>query len=317
MGNSTSQYERHEDDEQQQRLVINREFRLVLGQLDLSSDLIKSKKTLLNNSNSSNGKQPRHRKISSSSSNSTITSSSSSDHPLSSISLVHLDIPTSSFDSNELDTHALLQYLLHHESYGKELSHLFRLPSTTTAASNPKSRSKSLPTAKIVAVYYDQPSTTNEFSIETIPLFNENEFEGKCQQFYHTSILSIYTSSRSRDANTEPLLLCKKNRKKKKRDNSRAFSLLKNQRLISSLPKRRRTIPSTNSCVQRPCRRPRSRTSSGSIRSSTCPRAAIVCAGSFRSSTRPRRARSRSTGCSNVVRVARVTRTSTASSSIN
>ena len=221
MGNSTSQYERHEDDEQQQRLVINREFRLVLGQLDLSSDLIKSKKTLLNNSN---GKQPRHRKISSSSSNSTITSSSSSDHPLSSISLVHLDIPTSSFDSNELDTHALLQYLLHHESYGKELSHLFRLPSTTTAASNPKSRSKSLPTAKIVAVYYDQPSTTNEFSIETIPLFNENEFEGKCQQFYHTSILSIYTSSRSRDANTEPLLLCKK-KERRRRETTRARSL--------------------------------------------------------------------------------------------
>ena len=207
MGNSTSQYERHEDDEQQQRLVINREFRLVLGQLDLSSDLIKSKKTLLNNSTNSNGKQPRHRKISSSSSNSTITSSSSSDHPLSSISLVHLDIPTSSFDSNELDTHALVQYLLHHESYGKELSHLFRLPSTTTtAASNPKSRSKSLPTAKIVAVYYDQPSTTNEFSIETIALFNENEFEGKCQQFYHTSILSIYTSSRSRDVHRTFLL---------------------------------------------------------------------------------------------------------------
>ena len=206
MGNSTSQYERHEDDEQQQRLVINRDFRLVLGQLDLSSNLFKSKKTLLNSTTNNTGKQPRHRKISSSSSNSTITSSSSSDQPFSSISLIHLDIPTSSFDSNELDTHALVQYLLHHESYGKELSHLFRLPSATTTTSHSKSRSKSLPTAKIVAVYYDQPSTTNEFSIETIPLVNENEFEGKCQQFYHTSILSIYTSSRSRAAHRAFLL---------------------------------------------------------------------------------------------------------------
>ena len=48
MGNSTSHYERHEDVEQQQRMIIGKEFRLILGQLDLSSsELIKRKNIAL------------------------------------------------------------------------------------------------------------------------------------------------------------------------------------------------------------------------------------------------------------------------------
>jgi hypothetical protein len=185
MGNSRSSYERHEDDEQQQRIVIGKEFRLVLGQLNLSSDIMKRKKILLNN------RQQSHRELSSASSNSTITSSSSFDQYPSSVSLIQLDIPTSQFDSNELNTHALMQYLLQQESYGKELTHIFKIPSTTTH----KSRSKTLPTVKIAAIYYDQPCTTNELNIGIISLLYENELEQKIQEFNEKNILSIYTSS--------------------------------------------------------------------------------------------------------------------------
>ncbi|CAF1259953.1 unnamed protein product [Adineta steineri] len=185
MGNSRSNYERHEDDEQQQRIVIGKEFRLVLGQLNLSSDLVKRKKILLNN------KQQRRGEISSSSSNSTITSVSSSDHSHTSVSLIQLDIPTSPSDSNELDIHALMQYLSNQEVDGKELSHMFKIPFNTT---NNKSRAKTLPTLKIAAVYYDQPCATNELNIELISLQHENKLEQNLQKFYEKNILSIYTS---------------------------------------------------------------------------------------------------------------------------
>jgi len=189
MGNSRSSYERHEDDEQQQRIVIGKEFRLVLGQINLSSDIMKRKKILLNN------RQQSHRELSSSSSNSTITSSSSFDQYPSSVSLIQLDIPTSQFDSNELNTHAFMQYLLQQESYGKELTHIFKIPSTTTQNNNHKSRSKTLPTLKIAAIYYDQPCITNELNIGIISLLYENELEQKIQEFNEKNILSIYTSS--------------------------------------------------------------------------------------------------------------------------
>jgi hypothetical protein len=211
MGNSTSNYERHEDDEQQQRTVIGKEFRLVLGQLDLSSNVTKTKRFILNT------KQQRQRKTSSSSSNSTITSSSSSDHHPSSVSLIYLDIPTSPFDSNELNTHALIQYLSHQESYGKELSHIFKIPFPNT--NNSKSRTKTLPTLKIATVYYDQPSATNEYNIETISLLYENELKQKIQEFNEKHILSIYTSSSSILNNFFFLLLI-------------SFSLIQNQQLI-------------------------------------------------------------------------------------
>jgi hypothetical protein len=187
MGNSTSTYERHEDAEQQQRILIGKEFRLILGQVDLSSGLIKRKKNPLNH------KQQRHRNISSSSSNSTITSSSSSDHQHSSVTLIQLDIPTSPFDSNELDTHAFIQYVFHQDSYGKELSHIFKIP--VSISNNHKSRFKTLPTLKIAAVYYDQPCTNTDFNIEIISLLNENELEQKLQEFNEKTILSIYSSS--------------------------------------------------------------------------------------------------------------------------
>ncbi|CAF0772302.1 unnamed protein product [Rotaria sp. Silwood1] len=188
MGNSRSNYERHEDDEQQQRIVIGKEFRLVLGQLNLSSNIIKRKK------NFSNNKQQNPRKVSLSSSNSTITSSSSFDNHHSSVYVIQLDIPTSPFDSNELDTHAFIQYLFHQDSYGKELTHIFKIPIPTTNNNNQKSQSKTLPTLKIVAIYYDQPTTTNELNIETISLLSEHELEQKCQEFNEKNILSIYTS---------------------------------------------------------------------------------------------------------------------------
>jgi len=181
MGNSKSSYERHEDDEQQQRIIIGKEFRLVLGKVDL----IKRKKILLNI------KQQYHRKLSSSSSNSTITSSSSSDHQHSSVSLIQLDIPTSPFDSNEFDIHTFIQYLFQQQSNGKELSHIFKIPFST----NHKSQSKTLPTVQIAAIYYDQLSTTNELNIEIISLTYENELEQKIQEFNEKNILSIYTSS--------------------------------------------------------------------------------------------------------------------------
>ncbi|CAF2113521.1 unnamed protein product [Rotaria magnacalcarata] len=194
MGNSRSSYERHEDDEQQQRIVIGKEFRLILGQLHLSSDLVKRKKTL------SHHKQSFPRKVSLSSSNSTITSSSSCDHHNSSFYCIQLDIPTTPFEPNEIDTHALLQYLLLQDSYGKELTHIFKIP-VNLANNNQKSQSKTLPTLKIAAVYYDQSSSTttttttaSEFYIETVSLLSESELEEKIEEFNEKHILCIYTS---------------------------------------------------------------------------------------------------------------------------
>lgn len=195
MGNSTSQYERHEDDEQQQRMVISRDFRLILGQLDLSSEQTKRKRSLLSN------QKPRHRKVSSSSSsNTTITSSSSSssssDQQYSSVALFHLDIPTSPFDSNELDSNVFLQYLLDQDVYGKELSHVLKAPPLITT--HPKSRLKTLPTVSIAAIYYDQPASSNELTIETISLLDESELEMQFAAFNNRTILSIYASSKNR-----------------------------------------------------------------------------------------------------------------------
>ena len=182
MGNTRSNYERHEDDEQQQqRIVIGKEFRLVLGELNL----IKRKKILLNS------KSQTHRKLSSSSSNSTITSSSSSDQQNSTVLIIQLDIPTSPFDANELDKNTFIQYLLQQEINGKELSHVFKIPYRT----NEKSQSKTLPTSQIAAVYYEQSITIGEFNMETISLLCENELEQKIQEFYDKNIVSIYTSS--------------------------------------------------------------------------------------------------------------------------
>jgi hypothetical protein len=183
MGNSRSSYERHEDDEQQQRIVIGKEFHLVLGQLNLT----KRKKIL------SNSKQRHHRKLSSSSTNSTITSSSSSDNQHSSVSMIQFDIPTSPIDSNEFDTHTLIQYLFQQQSNGKELSYIFKIPFSI----NPKSQLKTFPTLQIAAIYYEQSTitTTNELNIESISLSNENELEQKIEKFNKKNILSIYTSS--------------------------------------------------------------------------------------------------------------------------
>lgn len=179
MGNSRSNYERHEDDEQQQRIVIGKEFRLVLGQLNLT----KRKRILLN--------PKHHRKLSSSSSNSSITSSSSSDHQHSSVSLIQLDIPTSPLDSNEFDTHSLIQYLFQHQTTGKELSHIFQIPFSI----NSKSQLKTFPTLQITAIYYEQLSATNDLNIESISLIYENQLEENIQKFNQKNILSIYTSS--------------------------------------------------------------------------------------------------------------------------
>ncbi len=181
MGNTKSNYERHEDDEQQQRIVIGKEFRLVLGQLNLT----KRKKIL------SNSKQRHHRKLSSSSTNSTITSSSSSDNQHSSVYLIQLDIPTSPIDSNEFDTHTLIQYLFQQQTNGKELSHIFKIPFSI----NHKTQLKTFSTLQIAAIYYEQSTTTNELNIESISLSNENELEEKIEKFNEKNILSIYTSS--------------------------------------------------------------------------------------------------------------------------
>jgi hypothetical protein len=182
MGNSRSNYERHEDaEQQQQRIVIGKEFRLILGQLNLT----KRKKILPIT------KQQHHRKLSSSSSNSTITSSSSSDQQHSSVSLIQFDIPSSPIDSNEFDIHILMQYLFHQQSYGKELSYIFKIPFPM----NHKSQSKSLPTLSIAAIYSDQSSTTKDLNIDKLSLLNENQLEEKIQDFNGKNILSIYTTS--------------------------------------------------------------------------------------------------------------------------
>ena len=188
MGNSRSNYERHEDDEQRQRITIGKDFRLVLGQLDISPDLTKGKIF------PSNNKQQRHRRVSSSSLNSTIISSSSDRHH-SLVTLIQFDIPSSPFDSNELDTHALIKYLAHQDCNGRELTHIFKIPTNITSNNNHKFQSEVLPTSKIVAVYCDQSSTTNELNIETISLFNENELEKKLEEFDEKNIVSIYASS--------------------------------------------------------------------------------------------------------------------------
>lgn len=192
MGNSRSNYERHEDDEQQQRMVIGKQFRLILGQLDLPSDIVKRKKTF------SNYKQAYSRKVSLSSSNSTITSSSSSDHHNSSIYFLQLDIPTSPFSPNEIDANTLIQYLLNQDTYGKELTHVFKIPNNMNISNNnQKSQLKTLPTVKIAAVYYDSSSTNHDLHTETISLSSENELEGKIQEFNEKNIQCIYTSSKS------------------------------------------------------------------------------------------------------------------------
>jgi len=159
MGNSKSDYERHkDDDEQQQRIVIGKEFRLVLGQLNLTKGKIIS-----------------------------LSSSSSSDHQHTFASLIQFDILTSPFDSNEFNTHTLIQYLNQQQSDEKELSHLFKIPFSTNR--------KTLPTLQIAAIYYDQTLTTKDLNIERISLLNENELEQKIEEFNEKNILSICTSS--------------------------------------------------------------------------------------------------------------------------
>ena len=111
------------------------------------------------------------------------------------MALIHLDIPTSPFDSNELNTHAFLQYLLDQDSYGKELTHIFRAPPST--GTQTKSRLKSLPTVSIAAVYYDQPASSNEVTIETISLLDEKDLDNQFAAFNNRTILSIYASSKS------------------------------------------------------------------------------------------------------------------------
>jgi hypothetical protein len=188
MGNANHHYERHEDDEQQQCVVINRDFRLVLGQLDLATDLLTRNKKFLNH------RQTRHRKMSSSSSLS-CTISTSTDCQPSSMSLLYLDIPTSLFDHNELDTYAFRQYLCDQDFYGKELYHVFKVP--TLLNNHSKSRCQTLPTLKLAAIYYDQPSTNNELIIDTVPLFDDaDDFQGKFQVFNDKTILAMYTSSK-------------------------------------------------------------------------------------------------------------------------
>ena len=174
-GNTSHHYERHEDDEQQQRSTIHGDFRLILGQVDLSLDINQRKRL------SFTYKQPRHRKI-----------SSSTDQQSSTVSLLIIDIPTSPFDSNELDTHTFVRNLLDQDVYGKELAHLFRIPHINEQ----KSRSKTLPTIKLAAIYYEQASTTNDLTIDTLSYVDENDFEGKVDLFKDKIILSTYTSSK-------------------------------------------------------------------------------------------------------------------------
>lgn len=187
MGNTKSQYERHEDDhEQQQRrrpIVIEKDFRLLLGEVDLN----KTRKIL-------SSKSKQHRKLSSSSSNSTTGSISSIDlQHYSYASLIQFDIPISLFDSNELDTQILIQYLIHQQSTEKELAHLFRIPNNRRS-----SPAKISSTAQqIAAVYYEQTSITFDLNIERISLVDENEIEHKLERFNGKNILAIYPSSKS------------------------------------------------------------------------------------------------------------------------
>ena len=177
MGNSKSHYERHENDhERQQRpIVIEKDFRLLHGEVDLT----KPRKVLP-------PRTKRHRKLSSSSSNSTTGSVSSTDLQHSYASLIQFDIPNSPVDSNELDTQILVQYLIHQQSTGKELAHLFPIYAYR------KSSTKISSTAQqIAAVYYEQTSITTDLNIERISLVDENELE----QFYSKNILTIYSSS--------------------------------------------------------------------------------------------------------------------------
>lgn len=184
MGNSKSNYKRYEDDHdqvQRRRIVIERDFRLLLGQVDLN----KEKKIV-------SSKPKQHRKLSSSSSNSTTGSISSIDLQHAYTSLVQFDIPISRLNANELDIQTLIQYLIHQQSSGKELAHLFPIPS------NRKTQTKDLVnTQHIAAVYYEQTSMTNDLNIERISLIDENQIEHQLEQFYSKNILSIYPSSNS------------------------------------------------------------------------------------------------------------------------
>lgn len=176
-GNSTHHYQRHEDDEQQQqKIVIHRDFRLVYGQLDLTSELTQRKRLSLTSK-----KAPRHRKI-----------SASTDQQFASVSLIILEIPTSPFDSNDLDIPTFRRTLLDQDLYGKELSHLFRLPSMTEG----KSSMKTLPTVKLAAVYYEQALMTGDLTIDPLPYLDEKEIESKFDQFKDKTILTTYTSSK-------------------------------------------------------------------------------------------------------------------------
>ena len=172
MGNATSQYERHEDDEQQ-RISIGKHFRLILGQVNLSNDLMKKKKILLS-----------QRKI----------CSSSTSNSYSSLAIVYLDIPTSPFDTNEPDPHALLQYLQNQEAYTKDLFHLFPVPLSN--AEMEKTRLKSLPTRRMAAIYYENGSSSENLIIDTIPVIDEQDLFEKLQSFdYQNYIAAVYASS--------------------------------------------------------------------------------------------------------------------------
>lgn len=193
MGNSKSNYERYEDDHdqiQRRRILIERDFRLLLGHVNLN----KEKKGL-------SSKSKQHRKLSSSSSNSTTGSISSMDLQQTYASLVQFDIPISRLNANELDTQTLIQYVIHQQASGKELAHLFQIPS------NRKTETKT--TQHIAAVYYEQNSMANDLNIERISLIDEDQLEHQLEQFYSKNILSIYPSSNSLSPDLSLICICR------------------------------------------------------------------------------------------------------------
>lgn len=190
-GNSTHHYERHEDDEQQQqRIFIQRDFRWIFGQLDLTSEISSRKRLTFSTSK----KPSRHRKI-----------SSSTEQNSSSVSLIIVDIPTSPFDTNELDLHTFRKILLDQNVDGKELSHLFRIPSIEQ--NEKSSMLKTLPTIQLATIFYEQNSTNNDLFIDTLSYIDENDFQNVLfDQFKDKTILSTYTSSKTQ---TNSMLLFK------------------------------------------------------------------------------------------------------------
>ena len=179
MGNTKSNYERHEDDEyEQQRIHLGKDCRLIVGDIHFS----KRKKCLTTQDQLS------------SSSNSSLASSFDDDpSPLSSstlsVELISIDLPFVNDDTNELDIRLLNQYLTQQQSYGKELTHLYRIEL------NSKSKSRSL-----IGVYYDQIYRTEDFTIEKISSLNEETIA----KFAKKTILSIYSTSQN--LNREPQL---------------------------------------------------------------------------------------------------------------